>query len=162
MNRGRFDQRYQTMPHSYSSCFIHYTFSTKGRRNLITANIRERLWAYLGGIARENGMKPLAVGGTGDHVHMLVSLPSTLSIAKAIPLLKGGSSKWLHDTFSSMRPFTWQQGYGAFSIAVSGVDETVAYIAGQEQHHRSRTFEDEFAAFLKKHEIEYDDRYVFG
>lgn len=129
---------------------------------MISPEIRDRVWSYLGGIARENGMKALAVGGTDDHAHVLVSLPSTLSIAKAIQLLKGGSSKWLHDTFPSMKAFAWQEGYGAFSIGVSGVDDTVAYIAGQEQHHRTRTFEDEFVAFLKKHSIEYDDRYVFG
>ncbi len=129
---------------------------------MISPEIRDRVWSYLGGIARENGMKALAVGGTDDHAHVLVSLPSTLSIAKAIQLLKGGSSKWLHDTFPSMKAFAWQEGYGAFSIGVSRVDDTVAYIARQEQHHRTRTFEDEFVAFLKKHGIEYDDRYVFG
>ena len=91
------------MPHSYSSCLVHYIFSTKERRKMISPEVRERLWAYLGGIARENGMKALAIGGTDDHVHVLVSLPSTLPVAKAIQLLKGGSSKWLHDTFPGMK-----------------------------------------------------------
>ncbi len=129
---------------------------------MISPEVRERLWAYLGGIARENGMKALAVGGTDDHVHVLVSLPSTLPIAKAIQLLKGGSSKWLHDTFPWMKSFAWQEGYGAFSIGVSGVADTVAYIAGQEKHHRTWTFEQEYVEFLKKHDIDYDDQYVFG
>ncbi len=129
---------------------------------MIFPEIHERLWAYLGGIARENGVKALAVGGTDDHVHMLAALPSPLSVAKAIQLIKGGSSKWLHDTFPAMRTFAWQEGYGAFSISVSGIADTVAYILGQERHHRTRTFEQEFVAFLKKHDIGYDERYVFG
>lgn len=87
------------MSHSYSSCSIHYVFSTKGRKKTIAAEIRPRLWAYVGGIARENNMTALAVGGTDDHMHVLVELPSTLSVAKAIQLIKGGSSKWLHDSF---------------------------------------------------------------
>lgn len=150
------------MSHSYSSCLIHYVFSTKERRKTITREMRERLWSYLGGIARENGMKALAVGGTDDHVHMLVSLPATLSVAKAIQLIKGASSKWVHDTFPPLATFAWQEGYGAFSVAVSGVDDTIAYIDTQEEHHRTRTFEDEFITFLKRHGIEYDARYVFG
>ncbi|MEK6675830.1 MAG: IS200/IS605 family transposase [Planctomycetota bacterium] len=150
------------MPHSYSSCLVHYVFSTKERCKLITPDLRERLWAYLGGIARENEMKALAVGGTEDHVHMLVSLPSTLSVAKGIQLIKGGSSKWIHDTFPEHRAFAWQEGYGAFSVGVSGIDDTCAYINAQREHHRVRTFEEEFTAFLKRHGIAYDERHVFG
>lgn len=150
------------MSHSYSSCLIHYTCSTKERRKTILPEVRERLWTYLGGIARENGMTALAVGGTDDQVHALVSIPSTLSIAKAVQLIKGGSSKWVHDTFPSMKSFAWQKGYGAFSIGVSGIANTVAYIARQEEHHRSQTFEDEMLAFLTRHDIEYDVRHVFG
>ncbi len=150
------------MPHSYANCLIHYVFSTKDRCKLISAEIRERLWAYIGGIAREHAMKALAVGGTAYHVHLLVSLPSTLSIARAIQLIKGGSSKWEHDTFPGVKDFAWQEGYGAFSIGTSGVDETIAYIERQEDHHQSRSFEEEFVAFLKRHRIDYDSRYVFG
>ncbi len=150
------------MGHSYTSCLIHYVFSTKDRRKLISPSLQERLWPYMGGIARENGMKALAVGGTSDHVHMLVSLPSTVSIANAVQLIKGGSSKWIHDTFPAETGFEWQEGYGAFSIGSSGVDDTLAYITTQEEHHRAKTFEDEFSTFLKRHGIAYDDRYVFG
>ena len=150
------------MAHSYASCLIHYVFSTNNRRNTLSGNVRERLWPYLGGIARENGMKALAVGGTDNHAHMLVSLPTTLAIAKAIQLLKGGSSKWVHDTFPTHRDFAWQEGYGAFSIGVSGIPDTVAYINNQEEHHRTKTFEDEYVAFLVKHGIEFDNRYVWG
>lgn len=150
------------MSHSYSSCLVHYVFSTKVRHRSITPALQPRLWAYMGGIARANKMKALAVRGTEDHIHALVSLPSTLSIAKAIQLLKGGSSKWVHETFPANRDFAWQEGYGAFSIAVSGVNETIAYINGQAEHHRVKSFEEEFMGFLKRHGIAFDERYVFG
>ena len=150
------------MGHSYSSCLIHYGWSTKERRNLISADLQPALWAYLGGIASQNGMKALAVGGTDNHAHVLVSLPGTLSISKAAQLLKGGSSKWIHDTYPVHKQFAWQEGYGAFSIGISGVDDTVAYIHGQAEHHRSVTFEEEFVRFLEKHGLEYDDRHVWG
>jgi REP element-mobilizing transposase RayT len=150
------------MPHSYVSCHIHYVFSTKERRPFITPDIKERLWAYMGGIARDNRMKALAIGGTEDHAHVLLRLPSTISIAKAIQLIKGGSSKWVSDTFPSHRDFEWQQGYGAFSISVSGIERTMAYIRAQEAHHRTKTFQEEFCDFLERHGIEYDERYVWG
>ena len=98
----------------------------------------------------------LAVGGVEDHVHALLSIPSTLSIAKAIQLLKGNSSKWVHETFPDQRLFGWQEGYGAFSIAVSGVDDTIRYIQSQKEHHESHSFKDELIAFLEKHGIEYE------
>jgi|CXWL01.1.fsa_nt_gi REP element-mobilizing transposase RayT len=150
------------MPHSYSSCLIHYIFSTKDRRKFILPAWRDRLWAYVGGIARENAIKALAVGGTDDHAHVLASLPSTLSVAKAIQLLKGGSSKWVHDSFPEARAFAWQEGYGAFSIGISAIHDTIAYIGQQVEHHSTKTFEEEFIAFLERHRIEYDPRYVFG
>ena len=108
--------------HSFNSCLVHCVWSTKNREPIMTSDLRERLWPYLGGIAKENKIKALAIGGTTDHVHMLLSLPATLSVAKAIQLLKGNSSKWIHETFPKMRSFEWQQGYGAFSIGISAVD----------------------------------------
>jgi len=150
------------VPHSYVSCYIHYVFSTKNRRKIISPEIKERLWAYMSGIARENNMKTLSVGGTSDHVHILLDLPSTMSVAKAIQLIKGGSSRWISETFPTLSKFAWQEGYGAFSIGVSGIESTIAYIQSQEEHHRARTFEEEFLAFLEKHKIAYDERYVWG
>lgn len=150
------------MPHSYITSLHHVVFSTKERRKQIDAEFQVRLWPYLGGIAREHDMKALAVGGVEDHVHMLLSLPSTLAVAKALQLLKGGSSKWIHDESSSRRDFAWQEGYGAFSIGVSQIDDTVRYIANQAEHHRTKSFEEEFVAFLERHGITYDPRYVWG
>jgi len=119
----------------------------------LTPAIRERLWPYLGGIARENDMKALAVGGVADHVHLLLSLPATLSVSKAMQLLKGNSSKWLRETFPESRTqdFAWQEGFGAFSIGVSGMEDTVHYIQTQEEHHRKKSFREELEVFLKKH-----------
>lgn len=150
------------MAHSYSSCLVHYIFSTKNRRNSITAQLEERLWPYLGGIARENHMKALAIGGVANHIHMLLSLPSTITLAKAIQLIKGGSSKWIHDSFPLQSDFEWQEGYGAFSISISAIPDTVAYIKSQKEHHRTMSFEEEYIAILKKHGIDYDERYVWG
>jgi len=149
------------MAHSYTSSLFHCVFSTKGRRRLITPALQSRLWPFMGGIARENGMKAVAIGGVEDHVHLLLSLPSTLAIAKAIQLVKGGSSKWAHDTFPEHRRFGWQEGYGAFSIGVSQTDRTIAYISSQADHHRKRTFQEEMLAILKKHGIQYDERYLW-
>lgn len=150
------------MGHSYTSSLFHCVFSTKERRKLITPELQERLWPYIGGIARDNRMKALTAGGIEDHVHILLSIPSTLAIAKAIQLIKGGSSKWVHETFPNMRAFAWQEGYGAFSIGISQIAVTTAYIQSQTRHHRRKTFQQEFIEFLEKHGIEYDPRYVWG
>jgi putative transposase len=98
------------MAHSFVSGLFHCAFSTKGRRKLITPDLQERLWPYMGGIARENGMTALSIGGVDDHVHLLLAISSTISISKAMQLIKGASSKWVHDTFSKQQYFTWQEG----------------------------------------------------
>jgi len=137
---------------------MHCTFAVKGRRPLIKPELQERLWPYLGGIARETKLKALAVGGVADHVHVLVSIPSTLSIAKAIQLLKGNSSKWIHETFKNEWDFEWQEGYGEFSIGISGINDTIKYIQNQAEHHRKMTFREEIEMFLKKHGMQYVER----
>jgi putative transposase len=146
---------------SYVSAHFHCVFSTKERRQLITPALRERLWPFLGGIARQNKMKAIEIGGAEDHVHILLSLPSTMAISKTLQLIKGGSSKWVHETFPELRQFAWQEEYGAFSVSVSQLDKTIEYIKGQEAHHRQMTFQEEFLALLKKHRIEYDERYLW-
>lgn len=150
------------MAHSYICCNIHYIFSTKDRAKIITPELEERLWPYMGGIAREHKMKALAIGGDEDHAHLFTSLPSTLSIAKAIQLIKGGSSTWVSATFPEHKDFEWQEGYGAISVSISHIDQTIAYIKNQKEHHKTRTFQEEYLAFLKKHGIQYDERYVWG
>jgi len=146
---------------SYISSYFHCVFSTKERRNLITPTLRDRLWPFLGGIARKNKMKAIEIGGMEDHIHILLSLPSTLSIAKALQLIKGGSSKWVHETFPDHRMFGWQVKYGAFSVSFSQLDTIIQYIKDQKEHHRQMTFQEEFIALLKKHRVEYDERYLW-
>lgn len=128
---------------------------------MISRGLQVRLFPYMGGIARENKMKLLSAGGVDDHVHLLISMCKTTSISKAMQLIKGGSSKWIHDTFSEHRLFEWQEGYGAFSIGISEVSRTIKYINGQAEHHQKQDFKSEFLGFLKKHEIDYDERFVF-
>jgi len=146
---------------SYVCSYSHCVFSTKDRRPFINAQLRERLWPFLGGIAREHKMKAISIGGVQDHIHLLLSLPATMPIAKAMQLIKGGSSKWLHENFPDQRLFAWQVKYGAFSVSVSQVDKLVEYIENQEPHHRKMTFQQEFIALLMKHNIEYDERYLW-
>ena len=146
---------------SYVSSYFHCVFSTKERRPLITPELQERLWPFLGGIAKRNDMKAIEVGGTADHVHILLSLPSTFSIAKAMQLIKGGSSKWVHENFPQQRLFGWQVKYGAFGVSVSLLDQTIRYIKNQKAHHRKMTFQEEFLILLKKHRIAYDERYLW-
>jgi len=129
---------------------------------MITKDLQEQLWPYIGGIAKLNNMKALCIGGVEDHLHILLSIPSTISVSKAMQLIKGGSSKWIHDTFSELQKFEWQEGYGAFSIGVSQIPDTISYIQTQAEHHRTRTFQEEFIIFLGKHDIEYDPRFVWG
>jgi putative transposase len=144
------------------SCYHHCVFSTQERRSLITPVLRQRLWPFLGGIARQNKMKAIEIGCVQDHVHILLSLPPTASIAKALQLIKGGSSKWVHETFPEHRLFEWQEEYGAFSVSVSQLDRIVQYIRNQEEHHLTMTYLEEFVALLKKHRIEYIDKYLWA
>jgi REP element-mobilizing transposase RayT len=131
-------------------------FSTKDRRNTIPKDRQHQLWAYLAGICKNHEMVALVVGGTENHVHILIHLPPKLPLAKAVALLKANSSKWMGERFF------WQDGYGAFSVSSSNLDQGVRYIQNQEAHHRKTSFEDEFRALLRKHGVDYDAEYVFG
>ena len=160
--RASVELRYGSIwAHTYCSSLFHCVFFTKERRRIIAPEIQERLWAYIGGIAREHEMKALAVGGTDDPAHTLLSLPASLALAAAMREIKSGSSRWIHET-CGLPNFAWQEGYGAFSIGWAQVDATLTYIASQEVHHRKRDFQAEFISFLEKHRIEYDPRYVWG
>ncbi|MFC5865570.1 IS200/IS605 family transposase [Acidicapsa dinghuensis] len=144
------------MAHTYASVYIHCVFSTKERRPLIPANRTAELYAYLGGIARGEGLTLIAAGGTANHIHLLLVLPATCSLAHAVQKLKGSSSRWMGSGFS------WQEGYGAFSVSPSQLEVVKHYIQNQEEHHRKRDFEQEFIALLRGCGIEYDEQFVFG
>ena len=144
------------MAHTYSSNFIHCVFSTKDRCALIPEARQAELIAYLGGIALGEGLSLIGAGGTANHIHLLFVLPATSTLADAVQKLKGSSSRWLG------RGFSWQEGYGAFSVSPSQVAVVKKYIQNQEEHHRKRSFEEEFVVLLRSCGIEYDERFVFG
>jgi putative transposase len=150
------------MANTFTSLHYHVVFSVKNRQPLLSAAIEERVWAYMGGIAKENKMTPVCIGGFDDHVHLLLGLSATCSVSEALRLIKGASSKWIGETFPGMGQFNWQDGYGAFTIGMSQIDGTVRYIRGQREHHRIKSFQEEYLAFLEKHRVQYDPKYVFG
>jgi len=150
------------MAETYSSLYVHVVFSTKGRQPTMRSDLRQRIWAYLGGIARGEEMKAIEVGGTADHIHALLSLAPTVAPAMVVKSLKGNSSKWSNETLGLPYRFEWQEGYGAFSVGWSQIDRTVAYIQNQERHHRKKSFQEEYLGFLKRHKIEYDERYIWS
>lgn len=149
------------MANTYYSLTIHCVFSTRRRDPIITGELRERLWPFMGGILKRNNMKALCIGGVADHIHILMSLPTTVSVAKAVQLVKGNSSKWVHEAFPAQRSFEWQKGFAAFSVSVSHISQTVTYIKNQAEHHRTKSFMEEYLSFLKKHHIDYDERYLW-
>jgi REP element-mobilizing transposase RayT len=134
------------MPHSYVSSVFHIVFSTKQRTQLIPTDRQPNLWNYLAGIARNHGMHILAVGGTANHVHVLIVLPAETALADAVRTLKANSSRWMRETSPS---FAWQHGYGAFSVSPSQLERVKQYIANQPAHHQTRSFEQEFLAMLQ-------------
>ena len=150
------------MANTYTSLHYHVVFSSKNRERWIRPDVEERIWAYLGGIAKQNGMKPLQIGGIEDHVHVLLGAPPVLTPAKIAQLIKGGSSGWIQETIPGMKGFGWQDGYGAFTVSKSDVPALIAYIQDQRKHHRTKTFQEEYRELLKRHGIECDERYVWG
>jgi putative transposase len=149
------------MPQSFASLHYHLIFSTKNRETVLSEDFSPRLFEYIGGILRNAKCSLLAAGGRPDHVHLLVSLGKERSVAEALHLIKANSSKWVHETFPDRKAFAWQTGYGAFAVSYSGLDEVRRYIARQEEHHRVKTFQEEFIEFLKRHELEFDERYLW-
>lgn len=150
------------MANTYASLHYHIVFSTKNREPWITADIEDRIWRFIGGIARKHDMRALQVGGIEDHVHSLICAPPKIAPSGIAQILKGESSKWIHDEFRSRRSFAWQDGYGAFSVSKSDIPDVVAYIENQREHHRKRTFQEEYRAFLRLYEIEFDERFLWG
>lgn len=150
------------MANTYTSLYYHVIFSTKKREPWLSETIRERLWPYLGGIARENGLRAFEVGGVADHVHILISIPPSMALSKAVQLIKGGSSHWIKESFQDMGGFAWQDGYGAFTVSESQLVDVRNYIRRQPEHHRTKTFAEEYRAFLQRHRIDFDERYLLG
>jgi REP element-mobilizing transposase RayT len=149
------------MSHSYSSNRIHLVFSTKNREKRISDEIQAKLWPYMAGIARNHRFEAIKIGGVEDHAHALLVLPATMPLAKAIQALKACSSKWLNET-NAIRDFSWQEGYGAFSVSASQTEGVIRYIDNQRAHHAKRSFEDEFLELLKRYGVPYDPQHALG
>jgi len=147
------------MAHSFSRNHIHLVFSTKERRNFISKELQPLLWAYIAGICRKYEMIAVTIGGTENHVHILFHLSPKIALAKAVQHIKANSSKWMGEQGIE---FAWQEGYGAFAVSSSNLDQVAGYIRNQEAHHRKFNFEEEFRALLKKHGVEFDPKYVVG
>jgi REP-associated tyrosine transposase len=150
------------MAGKHISVSVHFIWSTAGREPWIGDDWREKLHSYLGGIARNKNAKLIAAGGMNDHIHLYVSLPSTITLADFVNAMKANSSRWIHETFPQRKAFAWQEGYGAFSVSKSEEPRVVDYIHNQKEHHRKRTFHEEYVTFLEKYGVEYDPRYVLG
>jgi putative transposase len=149
------------MPQSLSLVVIHVIFSTKERRGLLDTDTQTKLHAYLATVARNGGCECYRAGGVADHVHLAIRLSRTLTIADLVENLKTSSSKWLKTQSPGLAAFSWQRGYGCFSGGPTDLDSLCAYIDKQEEHHRTRAFQEEFRMFLKKYGVEYDEAYVW-
>lgn len=149
------------MAHTFTNLLTHIIFSSKNRAPCISPELKPQLYAYMGGIIREMKGKALMIDGTSDHVHLLISLPPVVSVAEALRVMKTNSSRWVHETWPSHHDFAWQIGYGAFSVSKSNASSVSKYIASQEKHHQRMSFQEELTALLKKHGIEYDERYIW-
>jgi putative transposase len=147
--------------HSFYSMHFHLVWGTSGREPFLTEKVRNRLFPYINGIAVNVNAKLIEIGGMQDHIHLLVGLRPDLCTSEFIRIVKANSSRWVHETFPELGCFAWQGGYGAFCISKSGVSDVVSYIRCQQEHHRTRTFKEEFAAFLRRHEIEFDEKKLF-
>ncbi len=150
------------MADTYTSLHYHFIFSTKNRVPWIRLEIEHRLWAYLGGIARKHKITALQNGGNVDHIHALVLAPATLAPSQIAQFLKGDSSRWMHEEFPELRRFAWQDGYGAFTVSKSQLPEVIRYIQNQPEHHRKKSFQEEYRDLLQKHVIQYEERYLWG
>jgi len=148
------------MSHTSGNILLHFIFSTQGRRPLIKPEFRDALFSYLGGIVREmEGAAPI-INGANDHVHMLLRVRPSHSAAEIARVVKANSSRWVREKWSA--EFAWQTGYGVFSVSESNVAAVTKYIAEQEEHHKKHSFQEEFVAFLKKNNVAYDERYIWG
>ena len=150
------------MPQSFSCLLVHATWSTKERRPLLSdPDLRVRMHEYLGGASNALGCKPVIVGGVEDHVHVLAHIARTISVSDWIKEMKRVSSIWIKSVDSSAEKFQWQAGYGVFSVSLSNMEKVKEYIAAQEAHHKKLSFQDELRQLLRKHNIEWDERYIW-
>ena len=150
------------MANTYASLNYHLVFSTKNRFPWLRLEIEQRVWSYIGGIARKHRMTALQVGGVEDHIHAHVMAPPTLAPFEIAKFLKGESSLWISEEFPALKRFSWQSGYAAFTVSKLEIPNVIRYIQNQREHHRVKTFQEEYLEFLNANGIDYDERYVWG
>ena len=148
------------MSQSFTNLIFHIVFSTKNRQPLITDESKPRLYEYIGGILRNKGGILLAIGGMNDHIHVLAKLRPDESLSNVLRDLKANSSGWMHKVFPEIKDFSWQNGYGAFTVSASQIEKVSQYIANQEKHHQTDSFREEFIKLLKTNAIEFDEKYL--
>ncbi len=147
---------------THQQLLYHIVFSTKNRQKWLVDGFRERVFAYMAGSVKELGGFAIIVGGYYDHSHLLVRIPAKLSVSDFVGRLKASTSKHINDSSGKLRKFGWQDGYGAFTVSLSAKDRVYAYIENQMQHHAVQTFEQEYLSLLAKHEVQYDEKFIFG
>jgi REP element-mobilizing transposase RayT len=149
------------MPQSLARLHIHLVFSTKNREPLIADPVRDSLHRYMASVLQNLGCAPVLINSVEDHAHLLFDLARTISISQAVEDVKKSSSKWIKTQGPEFAGFAWQAGYGAFAVSESNVETVRAYIANQREHHRTKTFQEEYRAFLERHNVAFDERYVW-
>ncbi|MBX3318032.1 MAG: IS200/IS605 family transposase [Phycisphaeraceae bacterium] len=142
------------MPRAWTQNYYHLIYSTRHRKPWITPDLESRLYPFVIGIARDLGCQMIALNGMPDHIHMVLRYPSQLSHADMVRHLKGRSSRWIHEEFSTLADFSWQEGYGGFTVSRSSLDAAAEYVRRQKEHHARMSFEDEFMAFLERHGLQ--------
>lgn len=150
------------MANTYSQIHLHFVFAVKYRAGVIDKSWKNELYKYISGIISNNNHKLLAINGVSDHVHILVGMRPMQSVSDLLQDIKGGSSKWINEQKLVKGKFEWQEGYGVFSYGKSQVKDVIKYIENQEEHHRKHTFRSEYIEFLKKFEVEYDEKFIFS
>jgi len=150
------------MAHTYTNLLTHIVFSTHGRAASIPEAIRPDLHAHLGGVLRELGATPVMIGGTSDHVHLLALMPANVAVADCLRVVKTNSSRWVKERWPERRAFSWQGGYAAFAVSESSRAQVIRYVQEQERHHRRASFQDELLVLLRKHGVEFDERYLWS
>ena len=145
---------------SYTSLYNHIIFSTKARKPLIDDSISQRLFSYIAGTTANLDCKVFIANGVVDHIHLLISLSPKISVVELVRTIKSNSSRWIHEKFLEHKDFGWQDGYSAFSVSYSGINDVAKYIKGQQEHHKKISFIDELKIFLAKHKIDYDPRFL--
>lgn len=149
------------MPNTYSQLYVQIVFTVKGRANLIAPKNKEELHKFITGIVTNRGQKMLAIYAMPDHVHLLIGIKPNIAISDLVRDIKAGSSKFINDSKWVNGKFSWQEGFGAFSYSKSSLDNVINYILNQEEHHKKKTFKEEYIEFLEKFEIDYDNKYLF-